>query len=662
MQIVTLVGAAGLLLAWVVPACGAEYRVSAGDVAALVRAVELSEADDEPDVVLLPAGSAFTLETPWEASANGFPVINRSLTIRTEGEPPAAIIRSNGLDTPPFRLFEVGDEGALVLEGIRLEGGDPGRDRPGGCILVSGGFQNDVPSLVLDRATVRGCRAGRGGGIAVDREEPDETPDAVVEIRDTVIEGNRAEIGGGLAARGGVIRISRTRITGNTAAGQRAAGVVGGGIATVGEPPGDDSMNVLIEDSTIADNRVIVTADVGSDELDPFVPAPAFGGGLADELGIEELRIRRSALIRNVVRGGETACGGGIAGGLFALGFGGTVGLENTTVAENLVEQLDDGETFGGGVCDRDENDWALVGVTLARNRVALGEGAIADPAGIRGGGVGMAGGTLLVRASIVAENTASTGIANECQLLETEAESAGHNVFGVDCLGLRTDPLTDDASGEPVLLSDPGNHGGPTPTMALGAGSPAVDRAPPEACVDLDDEPLATDQRGEPRPQGAGCDSGAYETTPTPPTTTTTSSTTTTSGPTITTGPTTTTTTTTLLPPCPAGANFPSVICRLDDLAADIAAADDLGTLRTPLAKQVTAARQRAALAADVRGSGRARAVRLLRQGAARLRKAVRLLRSKRARGIPPATRNRLLEQAGPLVTDVRVLARNPG
>lgn len=660
MRVVTLAGAAGLLFALVVSARAAEFRIPAGDVEALVRAVELSEADEEADVVLLPAGSAFVLDAPWESSANGFPVIDRALTIRTDGAPPAAIVRSSAPGTPLFRLFEVGDDGALVLEGIRLEGGNPGLDRPGGCILVSGRFPNDTPALRLDRTEVRGCRAARGGGVAVDREDDEDTPDAVVEIRDSLIEGNRAGIGGGLAARGGALRLERTRIVRNTAAGQRALGVAGGGLATVGDPPGDDSMTLLVEDSTIADNGALVTADIEADELDPFAPVPAFGGGLADELGIEELRIRRSAVIRNAVRSGQTACGGGIAGGLSALGFGGSIGLENTTVAENVVEQLDDGEAFGGGVCDRDENDWALVGVTLARNRVVLGQGAIAEPAGIRGGGVGMAGGTLLVRASIVAENSASTAIANECQLLDTEAESGGHNVLGVDCLGLRVDPLTDDTSGEPVLLGEPGDHGGPTPTMVLAAGSPAIDRVPPQACTGLDDESLATDQRGAPRPQGEACDSGAYEATPA--TTTTVTSTTTTLGPTTTTGPIVSTTTTTLLPSCPAGPSFPSVLCRLDDLAADIAAADDLGTLRIPLSKQVGAARQRAALAADVRGSARPRAARLLRQGAGRLGKAVRLLRSKRARDVPAPTRTRLLDQARPLVTDLRTLARNPG
>jgi hypothetical protein len=48
-------------------------------------------------------------------------------------------------------------------------------------------------------------------------------------------------------------------------------------------------------------------------------------------------------------------------------------------------------------------------------------------------------------------------------------------------------------------------NNGGPTPTVALLPGSPAIDGAKrPPACV--------ADQRGFPRPAGSAADIGAYE------------------------------------------------------------------------------------------------------------------------------------------------------
>jgi hypothetical protein len=58
--------------------------------------------------------------------------------------------------------------------------------------------------------------------------------------------------------------------------------------------------------------------------------------------------------------------------------------------------------------------------------------------------------------------------------------------------------------------------NGGPTMTHALGAGSVAIDQTPAEDCVDADDQPLTTDQRGYPRPAGTTdpkkCDVGALE------------------------------------------------------------------------------------------------------------------------------------------------------
>ena len=49
-------------------------------------------------------------------------------------------------------------------------------------------------------------------------------------------------------------------------------------------------------------------------------------------------------------------------------------------------------------------------------------------------------------------------------------------------------------------------DNGGPTLTHALLPGSLAIDHIPPEDCI------VDADQRGVARPQGTGCDIGAYE------------------------------------------------------------------------------------------------------------------------------------------------------
>jgi hypothetical protein len=93
---------------------------------------------------------------------------------------------------------------------------------------------------------------------------------------------------------------------------------------------------------------------------------------------------------------------------------------------------------------------------------------------------------------------------------------SSGSNCFGVMVDGGHN--ISSDGSAnfsapgswnntDPVLgpLAD---YGGPTPTMALLAGSPAIDAADAASCPE-------TDQRGIIRPFGAGCDIGAFESAP---------------------------------------------------------------------------------------------------------------------------------------------------
>jgi hypothetical protein len=58
-------------------------------------------------------------------------------------------------------------------------------------------------------------------------------------------------------------------------------------------------------------------------------------------------------------------------------------------------------------------------------------------------------------------------------------------------------------------------DNGGPTKTMALLPGSPAIDTGNPDGCSDSQGNLLKSDQRGMPRPDkddSGGCDRGAYE------------------------------------------------------------------------------------------------------------------------------------------------------
>jgi hypothetical protein len=99
------------------------------------------------------------------------------------------------------------------------------------------------------------------------------------------------------------------------------------------------------------------------------------------------------------------------------------------------------------------------------------------------------------------------------CHLLIGEITDLGYNISDDDSCGLtatgslnNTDPMLD-----PAGLA---NDGGPTQTIALLMGSPAIDAIPLDSCTDQDGNTLTTDQRGFPRPDAgeAVCDIGAYE------------------------------------------------------------------------------------------------------------------------------------------------------
>ena len=104
------------------------------------------------------------------------------------------------------------------------------------------------------------------------------------------------------------------------------------------------------------------------------------------------------------------------------------------------------------------------------------------------------------VQNSIIADNSTYS-----CQVEGSPAvavlTSLGNNVFtDGSCGAIGSDQVVVNTG--LALLAD---NGGPTLTHALLAGSPALDAADGVSCP-------ATDQRGVVRPQGDGCDIGAFE------------------------------------------------------------------------------------------------------------------------------------------------------
>jgi len=209
---------------------------------------------------------------------------------------------------------------------------------------------------------------------------------------------------------------------------------------------------------------------------------------------------------------------GGIAGGVQNYGDdsvgAGTLTIDNSTIAENSAAEV------GGGVVSRCAGSGLECSTTGANNTTTITNSTIAlnngGSGGVTGGGLLASNGTISVGGSIVASNVVTN--ANGAQ----SASNCGAGAAGVPnpgtlgSLGYNVETATDcgfkskgdQQSTDPQFLTgSPGFNGGNTETFALKATSPAVDVIPTSVAGCS-----GTDQRDFARPQGTGCDAGAYE------------------------------------------------------------------------------------------------------------------------------------------------------
>jgi hypothetical protein len=198
---------------------------------------------------------------------------------------------------------------------------------------------------------------------------------------------------------------------------------------------------------------------------------------------------------------GNTAAGSanGSGGGIYVNS--GTLTMTDTTVSGNTVSSSSGG-VGGGGIFSFGGPSTAIASSTISGNHST-------GTTFSNGGGIE---GNMALTATIVAGNSASGGTVGgpDC---DASLHSGGYNLVGVgtNCGGL---VVTDrvGTAGDPIdpKVDTLQNNGGPTQTMGLFPGSPAIGAIPLSAgaCVAGD----VTDQRGVARPQGKGCDVGAVE------------------------------------------------------------------------------------------------------------------------------------------------------
>jgi len=189
-----------------------------------------------------------------------------------------------------------------------------------------------------------------------------------------------------------------------------------------------------------------------------------------------------TASLTGVTISGNMATDG--SGGIHGQSASGSLNLTNVTITGNTGYYV-------GGLDNENNATVHVVNSTIAGNHYT------ADVSLLPVGGI-FNDATITFLNTIIAGNDG-----NNCHNdIHGTWTSLGHNLDGGNpCLFTQPGALynTD------PLLGALADNGGPTQTMALLVGSPAIDAGMDIGCP-------ATDQRGIPRPFGPHCDIGAYE------------------------------------------------------------------------------------------------------------------------------------------------------
>ena len=454
-----------------------------------------------------PGGTINFAVTGTITLTSGQLTITRGLTVQGPGSGDLAISGNNS-----SRVFSIG--GAVVsISGVTISNGTA--DNGGG--IFSAGV------LTLNSATVTSNSAsGSGGGVY-------NVAGGFLTLNNSTVRGNTARSSGG---GGGVYTWGTLTLTNSTVSGNTATRDGGGIYGTTGSV-------VTVSDGTISAN----TAGSGgggiytSGTLTLVTTAVGGNTGLSNPGGgIFNNGSLTVTLTNSSVSGNTGRAGGGI------WNYAGTLTVTNSTVSNNTVT-LD-----GGGIYSAQQGTITLTNSTLSGNTGARYGGGIFNNGSLTvtsttisastvtgdGGGIFNDYGTLTLTNSTVTGNTATAkggGVYNRSgpTVSLTGTIIAGNTAgsVGPDCVGTHTSlgfnlvrepsgcnftPAFGDVVSANPLLGPLQHNGGPTPTHALLPGSPAIDAIPVANCNDWEGNPVAVDQRGVARPQGAACDIGAYE------------------------------------------------------------------------------------------------------------------------------------------------------
>jgi hypothetical protein len=326
--------------------------------------------------------------------------------------------------------------------------------------------------VTLSNLTIRNGSAYGGAGIA---------NFGILTIHNSALSGNRAVFGGGISNAGSAT-INNSTISGNSAQSSphclyhQLCGAFGGGIYN------SNSATLTISSSTVRNNSA--GARAGS----------CFSGGYcySDGGGIFN---QGTMIMSNTTVADNTASW--TPYGTYGLGHGGGIFNSGTATISNCTLFANDA-TSGGGIFNS--------GTATTSNCTLSGNNAFS------GVGISNNSGASMALQNSILDHNFLPGSVPQSQNCSGTMNSLGYNLSSDGTCSFNS---PGDLNNHDPLLGPLQNNGGPTQTMALLPGSPAIDGGNPAGCTDGLGNPLKTDQRGMPRPDKedtGGCDMGAYE------------------------------------------------------------------------------------------------------------------------------------------------------
>jgi hypothetical protein len=333
----------------------------------------------------------------------------------------------------------------------------------GGAIYTSGAATITGASLNDNSATLA------GGAIA-------NAASGTLTISDQTFSGNSA-IDGGAIDNAGTLTL-----TNDTFTGQNSASSYGGALFT-------EFGTATVSHSSFTNNSALNGGAIGNDagtlilnyvNINDNTATGGYGGGIISVSS-------SSVSMTYVMLSGNTAQYGGAISNYAAMT------ITNTTMSDNqvAVPAGGSGGAFGGGV--QNAGNLSMTNTTLGGNQggnagggvynagtltavnVTIAENQISS--GGSGGGLQAAGGAAALYNTVVAQNTVGPA-ASDIATSGTGTVSGSYNLIGTGGSGGLQNGVNGNMVGvaSPNLGSGLANNGGQNPTIALEAGSPAID------------------------------------------------------------------------------------------------------------------------------------------------------------------------------------------